>query len=41
MIDILVEDIDRLAGEIEQMKAQPPVKKRSLGFRLGNDEDGG
>jgi len=41
VIDILVEDIDRLAGEIEQMKAQPPVKKRRVGFRLGNDEDGG
>ena len=40
-IDILLEDIDRLAGEIEQMKAQPPVKKRRVGFRLGNDEDGG
>ena len=39
VIDILVEDIDRLAGEMEQMKALPPVKKRKIGFQPGNDED--
>lgn len=32
VIEILVEDIDRLAGEVKQMKALPPVKKRKIGF---------
>jgi hypothetical protein len=39
VIEILVEDIDRLAGEIKQMKALPPVRRRKIGFHLGNDED--
>ncbi len=38
VIEILVEDIDRLAHEVKEMKALPPVTKRKIGFRLG-DED--
>jgi hypothetical protein len=38
VIEVLVEDIDRLAGEIKDMKALPPVTKRKIGFRLGNDD---
>jgi hypothetical protein len=32
VIEVLVEDIDRLAGEVKQMKARPPVPKRRIGF---------
>ena len=39
VIEILVEDIDRLGDELKQMKALPPVKKRKIGFRVGGDED--
>lgn len=39
VIEVLVEDIDRLAHEVKDMKALPPVTKRKIGFRLGNDED--
>jgi hypothetical protein len=39
VIEVLVEDIDRLAHEVKDMKALPPVTKRRIGFRLGNDED--
>lgn len=38
VIEILVEDIDRLAQEMKHMKALPPVKKRKMGFRIGNDD---
>ena len=38
VIEILVEDIDRLAHEVKEMKALPPVTKRKIGFRLGGDE---
>ena len=38
VIEILVEDIDRLAHEVKEMKALPPVTKRKIGFRLGDDE---
>jgi hypothetical protein len=38
VIEILVEDIDRLAHEVKDMKALPPVTKRKIGFRLGDDE---
>lgn len=38
VIEVLVEDIDRLAGEVKDMKALPPVTKRKIGFRLGNDD---
>lgn len=32
VIEILVEDIDRLASEVGSMKALPPVTKRRIGF---------
>ena len=38
VIEVLVEDIDRLAGEVKDMKALPPVTKRKIGFRLGNED---
>ena len=38
VIEILVEDIDRIAREVESMKALPPVPKRKYGFRLGDDD---
>jgi hypothetical protein len=38
VIEILVEDIDRLAHEVKDMKALPPVTKRKYGFRLGDDD---
>jgi hypothetical protein len=34
VIEILVEDIDRLAHEVKQMKALPPMTKRKIGFKL-------
>jgi hypothetical protein len=39
VIEIIVEDIDRLASEVKDMKALPPAPKRRIGFRLGKDED--
>jgi hypothetical protein len=38
VIEILVEDIDRLAREVKEMKALPPVTMRKIGFRLGDDD---
>ena len=38
VIEILVEDIDRLAHEVKEMKALPRVTKRRIGFRLGDDK---
>jgi hypothetical protein len=38
VIEVLAEDIDRLAHQVKEMKALPPVTKRKIGFRLG-DED--
>jgi ORF6N domain len=38
VIEILVEDIDRLAHEVNEMKALPPVTKRKIGFHLGDDQ---
>lgn len=32
VIEILVEDIDRVAKEIRLMKALPPPRKRKIGF---------
>ena len=32
VIEILVEDIDRVAKEVRQMKALPPPKKNRIGF---------
>ena len=37
VIEVLVEDIDRLAGEVNRMKALPSVPKRRIGFRPGNE----
>lgn len=37
VIEVLVEDIDRLAGEVKDMKALPPVTKRKIGFFTGED----
>ena len=39
VIEVLVEDIGRLAHEVKDMKALPPVTKRRIGVRLGNDDD--
>lgn len=39
VIEILLEDIDSLAREVEDMKALPPVTKRRIGFRIPNDND--
>lgn len=38
VIEVLVEDIERLAHELKEMKAIPAVTKRKIGFGLG-DED--
>lgn len=38
VIEILVEDIDRLAHEVKEMKALPTPSKRKIGFDLGNDK---
>jgi hypothetical protein len=35
VIEVLVEDIDRLAREVKNMKALPPVTKRKIGFFTG------
>jgi len=37
VIEVLVEDIDRLARDVRDMKALPTTKKRRIGFVL-NDE---
>jgi hypothetical protein len=37
VIEFLVEDIDRLAHEVKEMKALPPVTKRKIGFFTGED----
>ena len=37
VIEVLVEDIDRLAHEVKGMKALPPVTKRKIGFFVGED----
>ncbi len=33
VIEVLVEDIDCLAGEVKQMKALPSPPKRRIGFQ--------
>ena len=38
VIEILIEDIDRLAHEVKDMKALPPVTKRKFGFRPGEED---
>lgn len=37
VIEVLVEDIDCLAREVKDMKAQPSVKKRRIGFIIDDD----
>jgi hypothetical protein len=37
VIKVLVEDIDRLAHDVKDMKALPPVTKRKIGFFTGED----
>ncbi len=37
VIEVLVEDIDRLAREVKQMKASPPVTKRKIGYIFHDD----
>ncbi|HXJ94042.1 MAG TPA: ORF6N domain-containing protein [Terriglobia bacterium] len=37
VIQVLAEDIDRLAHEVEDMKALPPVTKRKIGFLIDED----
>jgi hypothetical protein len=37
VIEVLVEDIDRLAREVGDMKALPPVTKRKIGFFIDED----
>ena len=32
VIEILVEDIDRIGAELKQMKVLPPARKRKIGF---------
>jgi hypothetical protein len=34
VIEVLVDDIDRLAREVKDVKALPPMKKRRIGFVL-------
>jgi hypothetical protein len=38
VIEVLVEDIDRLAGDVKQMKAIPAAAKRRIGFRVRDGE---
>ena len=37
VIEVLVEDIDRLAHEMKESKALPPVTKRKIGFFIDED----
>lgn len=39
VIEIPVEDIDRLASDVTEMKAMPPIKKRKIGFRISADDE--
>jgi len=38
VIEVLVEDIDRIAHEVKEMKVLPPVTKRKIGFRLAHED---
>lgn len=40
VIEVLVEDIDRLAHEVKEMKEMPPVPTRKIGFQLGETQSG-
>jgi cell division protein FtsB len=37
VIEVLVEDIDRLAREVKDMKSAPASKKRRIGFVIDDD----
>jgi hypothetical protein len=37
VIEVLVEDIDRLAHEVKEIKAVPPATKRKIGFFIDDD----
>jgi hypothetical protein len=37
VIEVLVDDIDRLAREVKDVKALPPPKKRRIGFVIDED----
>jgi cell division protein FtsB len=37
VIEVLVEDIDRLAREVKDMKSAPAPKKRRIGFVIDDD----
>jgi hypothetical protein len=39
VIEVLVEDIDRLSDDVEQMKAIPARPKRRIGFRAGSEDE--
>jgi hypothetical protein len=39
VIEVLDEDIDRLAGEVKQMKALPSPPKRRIGFQPRNEDE--
>jgi hypothetical protein len=38
VIEVLVEDIDQLAGDVKQMRAIPASTRRRIGFRQGAGE---
>jgi hypothetical protein len=37
VIEVLVDDIDRIAREVKDIKALPPTKKRRIGFVIDDD----
>jgi hypothetical protein len=37
VIEVLVDDIDRLAREVKDMTSVPPPRKRRIGFVIDND----
>jgi hypothetical protein len=37
VIGVLVDDIDRLAREVKDMKSAPPSRKRRIGFVIADD----
>ena len=39
VIEVLVEDIDRLTDDVQQMKATPSKPRRRIGFRAGSEDE--
>jgi hypothetical protein len=37
VIEVLVDDLDRLAREVKDMKSIPPPKRRRIGFVIDDD----